>query len=155
MSIVIKARIIGEPFTQVVNLIDTDSQVLRGYIERGLKNAHLIAYIEENGEIISTATLKNPNLDYRDSVFIAAGVDAFKYEYPKELAYIATLPTQHGKGYSKRLLQDFFPYFGTDNVFTTTQDAAIIHLLTTYGGFSQLGEVSNKALTLLVYKGAK
>lgn len=88
---------------QLLELIETGSQVDPEGLEERIMNAELIALLVDNDKIVTTATLKNPLTSYRNKVFKSAGVDNDKENYKKEIGYIVTHPDYEGKKLCQQL----------------------------------------------------
>jgi predicted GNAT family N-acyltransferase len=139
---------------QLLELIETGSQVDPEGLEERLMNADLIALLVDKDKIVTTATLKNPLTSYRNKVFKSAGVDSDKENYKKEIGYIVTHPDYEGQKLCQKLLSELVSKIDTQNIFATTRKPSMAHILTKYG-FKKSGTTYNKDLDLLIYNGKK
>jgi predicted GNAT family N-acyltransferase len=139
---------------QLLKLIETGSQVDPEGLEERIMNAELIALLVDNDKIVTTATLKNPLISYRNKVFKSAGVDNDKENYKKEIGYIVTHPDYEGKKLCQQLLKEFIPDIDTHNIFATTRKPSMSYILGKYG-FKKSGITYNKDLDLFTYNGKK
>jgi hypothetical protein len=83
-------------FEQLLDLIENGSQVYPEGLEERIMTAELVALMIDNEKIVTTATLKNPLISYRNKVFKSAGVDNDKENFKKEIGYIVTHPKYEG-----------------------------------------------------------
>jgi hypothetical protein len=91
--------------------------------------------------------LKNPNLNYKSTVFKEAGASNDEL-YPYELGYIATHSEYENRGYCKEVLSAFL--FDIEKpMYATTRKPSMIHILKKFG-FVESGTVYKKDLVLLV-----
>lgn len=139
---------------ELLELIETGSQVDPEGLEERVMNAELIALLIVDDKIVTTATLKNPLTSYRNKVFKSAGVDYDKENYKKEIGYIVTHPDYEGRKLCQQLLKEFIPAVNTHNIFATTRKPSMAHILGKYG-FTKSGITYNKDLNLFTYDGKK
>ncbi len=138
-------------FEQVIELIKSGGQINVNDLKVRLLNADLIAIKETDGQVIGTATIKNPLNTYVNNVFKSAKV-LNDGKFNKELGYIATHPKYEGQGHCKDLLNKFHPYFLGLNVFATTRKDSIIHILDAFN-FKKVGVIYKEDLNLLLHNG--
>lgn len=157
----IVTTIINEPkdmalelLTQLIELVEKGGQVERKYIEKGIRNAALIAVIVENNIILSSAALKSPLISYRKGVFQKAGVEDHENHYLLELGYITTNPDYENKKLCQKLLKAFFKSIGNKSIYATTRKPSMAHILKKFG-FRKAGKTYNKDLELFIYDGKK
>lgn len=135
---------------KIKRLVEEGEQVDRDYVEKGLLRAELIAIMEEDGELICTATLKRPLLSYKNRVFDEAKATIVPSKFEFELGYIATAREFAGQKKCQKLLDKFFPVIKSGNLFATSRNDAMIHILKKYG-FKTCGDIYKKDLRLLTY----
>lgn len=135
---------------QLVNLVEKGGQVKRHFIERGIETADLVAIYVLNGEILSSATLKNPIKSYKESVFELAKAYELDIDNIQELGYIITNPKYEGQKLCQRLLTEFFRIVGGKQIFATTRKSAMTHILSKFG-FEKIGQTFKTDLQLLVF----
>jgi hypothetical protein len=153
MEVIIKkpSEVSENEINQIVHLIDEGSQI-QGDIEAiklRLKNSVFISYILDGGEIITTATLKNPIESYRKKVFESAKFDSYMQDYQYEIGYIVTAKNREGEKLCQKLLSAFFPLITNYKMFATTRKESMIHILGKFD-FKVAGEKYNTELSLLV-----
>ena len=153
MEIIIKkpSEVLGNEMKQILDLIGYGAQIQGDYeaIINRLKNAVFIGFIFDEGNIIATATLKNPSESYRKKVFESAKAEHFLPEYKYELGYIVTAGDREGEKLCQKLLTAFFPLISKYKMFATTRKDSILHILSKFG-FKPTGETYNSDLSLLV-----
>lgn len=118
-------------------------------IKDRILKADFVAMYLDNGEIASTATLKNPNEHYKESVFADAGSDMPFENYTKELGYIITSKEYEGQKLCQRLLTEIMPEVSKHKVFATTRKASMAHILQK-NGFKKEGNLYKDNLELFV-----
>lgn len=133
---------------ELLLLIEEGDEVNIKYVKAGLKRAELIAYVIENGKVISTATVKNPLPEYKLKVFTKAKVEALGANYTCELGYIATRKEHEGKGICQNVLKELLSHFIEQTLFATTRKPAMKHILTKFG-FKLCGELYNQDLQIM------
>jgi len=89
-------------------------------VER-IEAAHALLFLREISCLVGIAALKNPNANYRASVFEKAGVTQSHEEYPLELGWVFVLPIARGKGYSKTLVKAAVEHAGSTKIFATSR----------------------------------
>lgn len=141
-------------FPGLLELIKTGTQVDPEGLEDRIMASDLIAFLLDNDKIVSTATLKNPLISYRNKVFKAADVDEEKENYIKEIGYIVTRQEYEGQKLCQQLLNKFIPCVDSHKIFATTRKPSIVHILGKYG-FKKIGTTYNNDLDLLIYHGKK
>jgi predicted GNAT family N-acyltransferase len=135
---------------QLLDLVETGSQVDPEGLEERIMNAELIAVMVDNDKIVTTATLKNPLTSYRNKIFKSAGVDGDKENFKKEIGYIVTHPKYEGQKLCQKLLTEFMPHIDRNNIFATTRKPSMVHILTKFG-FKKSGDTNEKELDLLTF----
>lgn len=140
-----------EILIELIDLIVAGGQVKRAFIEKGIKNADLIAIMFDSNIIVSSATLKNPNTSYKRKVFDLANCSSLKsHLYNKELGYIVTNPDYESRGYSQILLNHFLRSISNEKIFATTRKPAMVHILEKFN-FIKAGKAYNGDLELLLF----
>ncbi len=136
---------------QIIELIIIGGQIKRekNEIKNIILMADLVALKEHDGIVISTSTLKNQCLSYRDRVFNSAGV-RFSERYLKELGFIITNPDFENQGHCQHVLSEFFIRISMNSIYATTRKPAMVHLLRKLG-FIESGAIYNHDLRLLIF----
>lgn len=152
MEVIIKqpCEISQEELNQIVNLINQGSQIQGDAeeIKARINNSVFVSFIIDDGEIICTATLKNPAESYRKKVFDAAKFESHLSEYKHELGYIVTASGREGEKLCQKLLSAFFPLIAKYKMFATTRKESMIHILGKFD-FLPVGVKYNTDLSLL------
>ncbi|MGQ2981845.1 hypothetical protein [Flavobacterium sp.] len=153
MDVVIKkpVEVSEHEMEQIVLLIIQGNQIQGDVdtIKQRLANSVYIGFIIEEGQIVSTATLKSPVESYRAKVFVSAKAEAYKPIYKYELGYIVTAKKHEGRKLCQDLLTAFYQIIASKKIFATTRKESIKHILGKYG-FINIGEKFNGDLFLLV-----
>lgn len=134
---------------QLIDLISEGAQVDINGLKNRLLKADLIALLTDEGKIATTATLKNPNQGYKETVFKKAGVENISENFTKELGYIVTHPAYEGKGLCQQLLRAFVPRINNNNIYATTRKVSMAHVLNKFD-FHKMGDTYDKDLELFV-----
>jgi len=103
-----------------------------------IKDAKLLGFIYEGGELVGTRGIKRPKDSYKNKVFDKAGVSELAREYKYETGYAYTSPKMRKKGLYGKMASHMFKFLKFPT-FATTQHKTVINLLKKYG-FEQLGE---------------
>jgi GNAT superfamily N-acetyltransferase len=115
---------------------EVSSQGLSGRI----RLAYKLIFIEFNNEFVSVGALKCPNENYKNGVFLKAGVAAESASYQYELGYLYTSPAARGNGVGSFLMESVCNAFNGQSCFATTrEDNEIMHHLFGKASFSRLG----------------
>lgn len=134
---------------QILDLLDQGGQISMRGLEKRLMNADLLALLVDGGKVVTVAALKNPEPNYKKTVFESANNGDEAYQFEKELGYIVTHPEFEGLKLCQKLLSAFIPEINGFNLFATTRKASVIHILGKFG-FKKLGEPYKDGLNLLV-----
>jgi len=134
---------------QIVELLDQGNQISMKGIEKRLMKADLIALIVDNDMVLATACLKNPDPTYKEKVFESAMEDDVAPQFDKELGYIVTRNGFEGQKLCQKLLSVLIPKISDINLFATTRNESIIHILAKFG-FSKSGQPYNDGVNLLL-----
>ena len=110
---------------QIIKLIKTGGEIKisSDNLKKYLRRADLIAYELKQNKVICTATLKNPFNSYKAKVFTSAKSKE-KFNFEKELGYIATQADFEGKGHCSKLLKQFFEQISANSIYATTKHIA-------------------------------
>lgn len=116
-----------------------------------IKRSEFIGYIEKNGEIASTVTLKNPRNTYRSRVFLESNSNDKAEDFDKELGYIVTSAKYEGEKLCQKLLSDVTSKLEQENYFATTRNPRMAHILSKFG-FKKSGDTYKGNLELHIRK---
>lgn len=134
---------------QILDLLDQGNQISMKGIEKRLMKADLIAVIVDCDKVLATACLKNPQPNYKKTVFESANAGDAESQFEKELGYIVTRPGFEGRKLCQKLLSVFIPQINDFNLFATTRKDSMIHILSKFG-FNKSGEPYKDGLILLL-----
>lgn len=98
----------------------------------------LLGFFYYKSELVGVAALKQPSSTYRSNVFRKANVLEEINKYDLEIGYASTKPDFQGKGICKFLIRALLHNSGTGNVFATTGNPSMIHILEIHG-FKKFG----------------
>ena len=106
-----------------------------------IKLAYKLIFIEINNECVSVGALKCPNENYKNKVFLKAGVAAESASYQYELGYLYTSPASRGSGVGSFLMKSICNALNGQSCFATTRENnKAMHHLFGKSSFSKLGE---------------
>lgn len=134
---------------KIIDLIVSGGQMERIGLKEKLLNAVFIAYmLNDDGQLICTATLKNPFGSYRTKVYkLSKSLVAPQDE--KEIGYIVTNSNFENQGHCSRLLTKFFQTIPSLKLYATTRKPAMVNILSKFN-FKQTGQIYNNDLILLI-----
>ncbi|MFH6988477.1 hypothetical protein ACHRVW_12100 [Flavobacterium collinsii] len=142
-------KVSADYMMQILDLLDQGNQLSIKGIEKRLIKADLIAMIVDGDKVLTVAALKNPEPNYKRTVFKSAGAGDIEPQFEKELGYIVTHPEFEGQKLCQKLLSIFIPQINGSNLFATTRKDSVIHILGKFG-FSKVGEPYKDGLNLLL-----
>lgn len=141
-----------ELLEQIIALVAEGDQIPDIVALKGrILNADFVALkIDDNGKVVSTATIKNPNQNYTEKVFTKSHSKNSSSKYTKELGYIVTHPDYEGKKHCQDLLLEIADKIKSQNIFATTRKDSMIHVLGKFG-FQSNGVIYDDDLRLLTF----
>ncbi|MFT6402248.1 MAG: putative GNAT family N-acyltransferase [Pseudohongiellaceae bacterium] len=105
-----------------------------------IKLAYKLIFIELNNECVSVGALKCPNENYKNRVFLKAGMAAESASYQYELGYLYTSPASRGNGVGSFLMTSVCNSLNDQSCFATTRESnKVMHHLFGKASFSRLG----------------
>ncbi len=137
---------------EICALVANGGQVNYNLVKVGVHRANIIATLVLDGQVISCACSKNPQIIYRVGVFEAAKIPEYADHYLNELGYIATREGYEGRKYCQRLLIELFNHISNQQMFATTRKPGMVHILNKLG-FKKHGETYKGGLELMLYGG--
>ncbi len=87
---------------EICRMVSAGGTVGMRWVRHNLENAFLVAYVEEDGEIIANSSLKHPRRQYVEAVSRQAGIDLNGF---LERGYTSVKPEYRGLGIGARLLE--------------------------------------------------
>jgi hypothetical protein len=135
-------------------LVSSGGAVTLESASRGLKNAETIGLIRFDKRIVAVGALKNPDVDYKNSVFEKSKTLAKPNGFKFEAGYFATDAKFQGRKLAKGILGTIIAEFKDAPMFATTGSEAMEHLLLSQGftrsGFQYKSGLGNADLSLLL-----
>lgn len=128
-----------EELQQVIRLITLGGQNTPENILPKMSMAALIAFFKEEGQIISTAAIKMPTLENRQSIFERAKSPCDFGDFIYETGFWATAQQHRGKGLFLSLLDLSLHSFQNENIFTIVHHPSAIDLLCFKYNFQRSG----------------
>ncbi len=131
-----------EELSTFERLILEAGEVEPGGLLRRIKSAHKLIFIEIENECVSVGAIKIPSEDYKNRVFLKAGVADEKVNYQYELGYLYTLPDFRGHGAGSLLMESACEALHGDSCFATAREENTkVHHLFSKASFLRLGQV--------------
>lgn len=87
---------------EICRMVSAGGTVNMRWVRHNLENAFLIAYVEEDGEIVANSSLKHPRREYVEAVSRQAGIDLSGF---LERGYTSVKPEYRGLGIGAKLLE--------------------------------------------------
>jgi len=129
----------AEELQQLIRLITLGGQNTPENILPKMSIAALIAFFKEEGQIISTASVKMPTLENRQSIFERAKSPCDFGDFIYETGFWATAQQHRGKGLFSSLLDLLLHSFRNENIFTIVHHPSAIDLLCSKYDFRRSG----------------
>lgn len=104
-----------------VELVISEGEVNPYYLRERVENARTLVMLYDEGVLVGTAAIKNPEPDYRVGVFDKAASDLSASTYSVELGYVVVAKSHRGQKLSWKLADAALPFVGTEQVFATTR----------------------------------
>lgn len=106
---------------QIENLIIQGGEVDSKTLPERLSNIEIISFFVENGEIISTASIKIPTDNYKKNTFIKSKSNINNEDYQFELGYISTKVNFQGQKLASKLCAELCKLYSNHHIFSTTR----------------------------------
>lgn len=134
-------------------LVEEGGEVTLHGLRQRIEQAVALVFITEN-ECIAVGAIKHPNNNYKEGVFLKAGVaeksDSFNYE----LGWLYVKPEARGKGLGCSLMKVVVTYLSDSSCYATTRENndSMHHLFSQYS-FNRLGAAypSDNGYSLVLY----
>lgn len=124
-----------------VELVISEGEVDPYDLQERVENARTLVMLYDEGVLVGTAAIKNPEPDYRAGVFDKAASDLSASSYPVELGYVVVAKSHRGQKLTWQLVDAALPFAGTEHVFATTRtDNDAMHRVLPARGFIASGE---------------
>lgn len=129
-----------EELSAFEKLVLEGGEVVSQGLSGRIKSAYKLIFIELNNECVSVGALKCPNENYKNRVFLKAGMAAESASYQYELGYLYTSPASRGKGVGSFLIKSICNALNGRSCFATTRENnEVMHHLFGKASFSKLG----------------
>jgi predicted GNAT family N-acyltransferase len=105
-----------------------------------MKRASRLVLLTNDNQIIGTAAIKTPNVQYRKSVFCRAKVVSLEDSYESELGWVVVASSHRGKGHSRRLVEQALASHEKGIYATSQQEDEAMHRTLERYGFKKSGQ---------------
>lgn len=127
-------------FSAFVTLAAKGEEVEREDIERGVRRAAALLWIDSDTGPVAVAAVKRPFDSYRRRLFRKAGLAAECGNFSLELGYLFVEETHRGNEYGSALLQKAVKLHGGEPIYATTRsDNKRMQEILRENGFVRLG----------------
>jgi hypothetical protein len=96
---------------------------------RNIKNASVLAFFEDEGEIVGVASIKKPGKEYKEDKFSKAGVSQVATKFDFEIGYCVTLESHRKRGINTDLLNTLLDSGLSKRFYATTKSDDMRRLL--------------------------
>lgn len=128
-------------------LVLAGGEVTTNGLNERIKKAEALVFLAQEGCLKGIAAVKNPEENYKNSVFKEAGATVMASEFPFELGWVFVLPSSRGAGFSHRLVEAALAATNGRSIFATTRsDNTPIRKILGARGFSRHGNEYASAL---------
>ncbi len=138
-------------------VVDGNQVNANGLLNR-IKTADFLSFCELDDKVVGVASIKNPDINYKKTIFEKANVEELADDYRYEIGYAVTKETHRRKGISEELIKFLIENSTSKSFFATTKNDGMRHLLEKIG-FEKLGDNytndNKEILTLYCYNGKK
>ena len=128
-----------EELEQIAELIAQGGEVNMSLVHQNLSRSPMIASADVNGHMVGAVVLKVPNAQYRQRVFVKAGVPEQERNYNLEVGYAFVAPGHRASGVSVRLLGAMRNRMPAQVFATTREQNTAINTLLRFAGFRVTG----------------
>lgn len=128
-----------DEINEFYKLIELGGQVSLHGLKNRIIASDFLAFCKEDGKTVGVASMKNPNLGYKSSVFEKAGKESDATSYTYEIGYAFTSPDYRGKKINQKLMQLLIEQVEGENLYATTKTDSMRHILSKLG-FSKHGK---------------
>jgi len=99
------------------NLLQTTGQVSNNNLINRIKNAELLGFSFIENNLAGITALKNPKPEYKEKIFLKAGIAELANKYLYELGYAVTLPEYRNQGIALKLAEELLKHSNNQNVY--------------------------------------
>lgn len=131
---------------QIENLIIKGGEVDSKTLSDRLSQTERISFFKENGNIISTASIKIPTDNYKTNTFIKSKSNRKNEDFQFELGYVSTDENFQGQKLASKLCEKLCKLYSNHYIFSTTRiDNKSMKSILTKNNFNETGiEFPNK-----------
>ncbi|RWA75650.1 MAG: GNAT family N-acetyltransferase [Mesorhizobium sp.] len=124
-----------EQLAAFVDLVVSEGEVTPNGLAGRARRALGLAMLYDEGVLVGTAAVKNPDVGYRAGVFAKSHSTAIATNYPIELGYVVVAATHRGKKLGWKLVDAALQFANGLAVFATTRsnNGAMQRILTARG----------------------
>lgn len=135
------AELSSKERNQIKNLIIEGGEVDAETLAERLSKVDRVSFFVENEEIISTASIKIPNLNYKKNTFIKSKSNINSEDFKFELGYISTNMNFQGQKLASKLCAKLCELYSNQYVFSTTRiNNEFMKSILTKNNFKEIGE---------------
>ena len=142
MNIVTKhpSKCTEEEIQEFVSLVNEGGEVDSAGLSGRVKNAETLIFVRET-KLIGIGSVKYPNENYKNRVFLKAGHEKEASNFELEIGYFYINSSFRGKGLSSKIMKEINNSLNGKNCFATTRTnhEVMLHILAKHG-FHKLGE---------------
>lgn len=135
------------------NLIIEGGEVTSHGLSQRINCAEKLVFINEV-KCVAIGAIKNPNEQYKSSIFAKAGVEEKSENYTYELGWLYVIPAARGQGLGRYLMEAITSALGGSTCYATTRENnhSMHHLFSQYK-FERLGSPykSKENYSLVLY----
>ena len=126
---------------QIQSLIILGGEVSSDTLRERLLQSSLIAFFEDNNNVIATATIKKPLNNYKTKVFSKSKTNLEIHDYPFELGYVIVDSAYRGNKLASRLCGELCRILLSSKLFATTKvDNRPMQTILETNYFKKIGE---------------
>jgi len=126
--------------SQIQNLIIEGDEVNAETLPERFSNVERVSFFVENGEIISTASIKIPTENYKKNTFINSKSNVAYENFEFELGYISTNINFQGQKLASKLCKELCALYSKHKIFSTTRiDNEPMKLILLQNDFKEIG----------------
>lgn len=123
-------EITDKEFNSFYKLVKSGGQVNKETLITRLKKAKLLAFgYADDDSLIAVSSLKIPNNNYKNNVFINGSIKESTDKYSYEFGYAVTHKEHRGKGYNFKLNKELISKVNDGNIYATTGNPFMVKLL--------------------------
>ena len=120
-------------------LVKKGGEVAHAGLERRIRQAHLVAFIQVNSEMAAVGAIKRPSIQHRGRIERQSGYRGV-HNCSGELGYLYVEPQHRRKGFGRRITQKLLAAYGKGLYATTRAENAAAHRVLRACGFITVGD---------------